>query len=268
MSIGTACGFSRESDEEIMNGVYDKIRDAGITVVVAASNSYSSAYGSEANGNLGLTSNPDTGTVGSPGTYNGVLSVASINGVETPYLLFGQPIIYFDEANNSAAKELKFCETLLGDKESVEMEYVLIPGVGRSADYTGMDITGKIALVRRGDNTFEEKALIAEAQGAAGIIIYNNVSGEIKMNVGNAKLAVCSISQDDGEVLAAAGNGKLKISKSQTSGPFISDFSSWGPTPSLNIKPEITGHGGNILSSVTGGDVLARNRSRRPTRRS
>ena len=253
MSLGTACGFSRESDEEVLNGVYDKIRAAGITVVAAASNSYSSAYGSEANGNLGLTTNPDTGTVGSPGTYDGVLSVASINGVETPYIMYEDTIIYFDEANSSAAEELDFCETLLGDKESVEMEYVLVPGVGRSADYTGLDVAGKIALVRRGDNTFEEKALIAEAQGAAGIIIYNNVSGDIKMNVGDAKLAVCSISQDNGEMLAANSTGKIKISKKQTSGPFISDFSSWGPTPSLNIKPEITGHGGNILSSVTGG---------------
>ena len=253
MSLGTAAGFARESDEEIMNGVYDKIREAGISVVVAASNSYSSAYGSEANGNLPLTSNPDTGTVGSPGTYEGVLSVASINGEETPYLLYDKTIIYFEESNTAAAEENDFCATLLGDQDSVEIEYVVIPGVGRSADYSGMDVTGKIALVRRGDNTFEEKAMIAEAQGAAGIIIYNNVSGEIKMNVGDAKLATCSISQDDGELLAAAGSGKLKISKDQTSGPFISDFSSWGPTPSLGIKPEITGHGGNILSSVTGG---------------
>ncbi|MBQ7330726.1 MAG: S8 family serine peptidase, partial [Oscillospiraceae bacterium] len=253
MSLGTACGFSRETDEEILNGVYDKIRQAGISMVVAASNSYSSAYGSESNGNLGLTSNPDTGTVGSPGTYEGVMSVASINGAETPYLLYDKTIIYFDESNTGAAEENDFCATLLGDQESIEIEYIVIPGVGRSADYTGLDVKGKIALVRRGDNTFEEKAMIAEAQGAAGIIVYNNVSGDVKMNVGDAKLAVCSISQDDGEMLAEKGNGKLKISKSQSSGPFMSDFSSWGPTPSLGIKPEITAHGGNILSSVTGG---------------
>ena len=253
MSLGTACGFGREGEEELEYGVYEKIRNAGISMVVAASNSYSSAYGSEKNGNLGLTSNPDTGTVGSPGTYEGTMSVASINGVETPYLLYDKTIIYFDESNSGAAEENNFVETLLGEEKSKEFEYVLVPGVGRSADYTGLDVTGKIALVRRGDNTFEEKALIAEAQGAAGIIIYNNVSGEIKMNVGDAKLATCSISQDDGELLAANGSGKLTISKEQTSGPFISDFSSWGPTPSLQIKPEITAHGGNILSSVTGG---------------
>ena len=253
MSLGTAAGFSRESDEELVYGVYDKIRNAGISLIVAASNSYSSAYGSEANGNLGLTSNPDTGTVGSPGTYPGTISVASISGKKTPYLLYDGTIIYFDEANNNAAKELSFFDTLLGDADSKTYEYVVIPGVGRSADYTGMDVTGKIALVRRGDNTFEEKAMIAQSQGAAGIIIYNNVSGDVKMNVGDASLAVCSISQNDGEFLAEKNGGKLTIKKSQTSGPFISDFSSWGPTPDLKIKPEITAHGGNIYSSITGG---------------
>ncbi len=253
MSLGTACGFSREGDEELESGVYEKIRKAGISLIVAASNSYNSAYGSEKNGNLGLTSNPDTGTVGSPGTYAGAMSVASINGKETPYIKYKDTIIYFDESTNGTTKENDFFQTLLGDEESREYEYVIIPGVGRTADYTGMDVTGKIVLVRRGDNTFEEKAMIAEAQGAAGIIIYNNVSGEIKMNVGTAKLAVCSISQDDGEMLVEKGGGKLTISKKQTSGPFISEFSSWGPGPNLEIKPEITAHGGNILSSVTGG---------------
>lgn len=253
MSIGTACGFSRESDEEAVDGIYDKIREAGISMVVAASNSYNSAYGSDANGNLGLTSNPDTGTVGSPSTYKGVMSVASISGVETPYIEYDGKIIYFTESTNSAAEENNFFDTLLGDKKSINLEYVLIPGVGRSADYTGIDVEGKIALVRRGSNTFEEKAIIAEEQGAAGIIIYNNVSGDIKMNVGDASLAVCSISQDDGEMLAKKGKGKIKIARKQTSGPFISDYSSWGPTPDLRIKPEITAHGGSILSSVTGG---------------
>ncbi|MBQ8518613.1 MAG: leucine-rich repeat protein [Agathobacter sp.] len=253
MSLGTACGFSRESDEEILNGVYDKIREAGISVIVAASNSYSSAYGSDANGNLGLTSNPDTGTVGSPGTYEGTMSVASISGTKTPYMLYNGEIIYFTESTDGGTEENNFFDTLLGDQDKIKIEYVTIPGVGRSADYTGLDVEGKIVLVRRGSNTFEEKAIIAQEQGAAGIIIYNNVSGDIKMNVGDATLAVCSISQDDGEVLAAKEKGTLEIARKQTSGPFISDFSSWGPTPDLGIKPEITAHGGNILSAVTGG---------------
>ncbi len=255
MSLGTACGFSRESDEEQISGVYQKIRDEGISLIVAASNSYNSTYGSEKNGNLGLTSNPDSATVGSPSTYDGAMSVASINGKKTPYMLYNGRIIYFLEATNSAMDEKEFFADLLPEgTDTKEFEYVLIPGAGRTADYTGIDVTGKIALVRRGSNTFEEKANAAQKQGAAGIIIFNNVAGDIKMNAGTTTIPICSIGQDDGEALAAAGSGKIKVSRSQKSGPFMSDFSSWGPGTDLSIKPEITAHGGYILSAVTGGD--------------
>ncbi len=254
MSLGTACGFSRETDQEQMSGVYDDIRALGISLVVAASNSFNSAYGSEKNGNLGLTSNPDTSTVGSPSTYDGALSVASINGTKTPYMLDSDgTIIYFVESSDSAGEEKNFFDGLLGSSQDpLELEYVLIPGVGNPSDYDGIDVKGKIALVRRGTNTFEEKAKAAEAAGAKALIVYNNTSGDIRMNVGIVDIPVCSVSQDDGERLAAAKTGTLKISRSQTSGPFMSDFSSWGPSPSLQIKPEITAHGGNILSAVTG----------------
>lgn len=254
MSLGTACGFSRESDREIISGVYENIRSRGISLVVAASNSFSSSYGSQKNGNLGLTSNPDTSTVGSPSTYHGALSIASINGEKTPYILYNNTIIYFMEATNSAGDEKDFFgELLTSGANDADLEYVLVPGAGRPADYTGMDVRGKIVLVRRGSNTFEEKAEAAAAQGAAGIIIYNNVSGEIRMNAGTSNIPICSIGQDDGELLAQQKSGTIRISRSQVSGPFMSDFSSWGPTPNLEIKPEITAHGGNILSAVTGG---------------
>ena len=253
MSLGTDCGFSREMDKEAITGVYDRIRAAGISIVAAASNSYNSTYSSEKNGNLGLTSNPDSATVGSPSTYKGALSVASISGVKTPYLLYGETIIYFMESSDRVSEEKNFYDDLLPEGvDEMEIEFVTIPGAGRSADYTGIDVTGKIALVARGSTTFEEKANVAQQKGAAGIIIYNNVSGDIKMNVGDTTIAVASIRQDDGEMLAAAGTGKLSIKRSQTSGPFMSDFSSWGPTPDLQLKPEITAHGGSILSAVPG----------------
>ncbi len=253
MSIGTSAGFSRENDKEQITGVYDRIRELGISMVVAASNSFTSTYGSEKNGNLGLTSNPDNGTVGSPSTYKGALSVASVNGAKTPYMLYGETIIYYIESTDRVSEEKEFVADLLPEGvNEAEYDFVTIPGAGRSADYTGIEVKDKIVLVSRGSTTFEEKAQVAEQKGAAGIIIYNNVAGDIKMTVGDAKLAVCSISQDEGEMLAAVGTGKLKISRGQTSGPFMSDFSSWGPSPDLEIKPEITAHGGMILSSVPG----------------
>ena len=253
MSIGTSCGFSRETDREAISGVYDRIRATGISMVVAASNSFNSTYGSEKNGNLGLTSNPDSATVGSPSTYEGAMSVASISGVKTPYILYNDKIVYFTESTDRVAEEKNFYNDILPEgTDSMKVEYITVPGAGRSADYSGLDVTGKIVLVRRGATTFEEKANTAQKMGALGIIIYNNVSGDIKMNVGDAKLGVCSIGQDDGEMLAAAGSGTLTLNRMQTSGPFMSDFSSWGPTPDLGIKPEITAHGGMIYSAVPG----------------
>ncbi len=255
MSLGTDCGFSRPADKENVNNIYERIKEAGISLVVAASNSYNSTFGSEKNGNLGLTSNPDSATVGSPSTYEGAISIASISGVKTPYLLFGDRIIYFSESSDRVSEEKVFLDDVLKNGQTeAEIEFVTIPGVGRNADYTGIDVTGKIVLVRRGSSTFEEKADVAEGKGALGIIVYNNVSGDIKMNVGDAKLGACSISQADGEILAAAKTGKIKIARTQVSGPFMSDFSSWGPTPSLGIKPELTAHGGSILSAVPGQD--------------
>ncbi len=263
MSLGSSAGFSREVDGSAREVIYSKVKESGISLVAAASNDYNSTFGSEKNGNLGLTSNPDTATVGSPSTYDAALSVASISGVKTPYLLFNGTIIYYTEASDRASEPLDFVELLLKDKpnsrEVFEYEYVVIPGVGREADYAsypGSDaLAGKIALVKRGQTNFEEKARIAKNHGAAGCIIYNNVSGDISMTIGEVRdFAVCSVSLDDGMMLisAPAEQRKISVSREQEAGPFMSNFSSWGPTPDLGIKPEITAHGGDIYSAVPG----------------
>ncbi len=261
MSLGTGCGFTREVDKENVNIIYDRIHEQGISLIASAANSYNATFSSTKNGNNGLTSNPDSGTVGSPSTYNGPLSVASVDGVETPYILFGNDIIYFNEAStNDADQKKSFVDDVLkqvGDVDSYDFTYVTIPGVGKTSDYAYADTPdyykGKIVLVKRGQTTFEEKVRVAlKKMGAAGIIIYNNVSGTISMAVGADVGAACSISQDDGEKLAKYTEGTITISRNNTAGPFMSDFSSWGPTSDLKIKPEITAHGGEILSAVPG----------------
>jgi lactocepin len=222
MSLGSSCGFAREVDEVRVNEIYDSIRDAGISLIAAASNDYNATFSSEKNGSLGLTSNPDSGTVGSPSTYAASLSVASVDGVKTPYLKYNEQIIYFNEATTSSAEQKHFVDDILktlGDNvQSHDFEYVTIPGIGRSSDYPEEAdfYHGKIVLVKRGTTTFEDKVRVAlKEKGAAGIIIYNNVSGIISMSVGADVGAVCSISQDEGEMLAEQGTGIITISKSQ-----------------------------------------------------
>ena len=260
MSLGQSCGFSREVDEQHINEVYDRINESGISLVTAGSNSYSSAYGGE-QGNTNKVTNPDSGTVGSPSTYQAALSVASISGTKSRYMIGNdETVVFYSESNAMNGRPNDFYKELyeaLGksDDETFTLEYVTIPGVGLEVNYMNLgDLTGKVALVKRGNNTFEEKARIAKNAGAAACIIYNNVEGEILMSMGKSDhIPTISISKDLGTILAQNKTGTLEFSMSYQAGPFMSDFSSWGPTPSLGIKPEITAHGGNITSSVPGG---------------
>ncbi len=256
MSLGTSCGFSRESDSESRNDVYDRIEEAGVCLVVAASNDYSSAYGS-ANGNTNLASNPDSGTIGSPASYPAALSVASISGVKTSYFLLedGKEIYFKETRTTGQADDNDFTDEILAGKDEAQFEYVVVPGVGYEVNYSSIDVAGKIAVVRRGGNSFEQKIAIAKAKGARGVIIYNNVSGTLSVSVGTQKtIPSCLISMDYGSILAERGSGTLTVSREQLAGPFMSDFSSWGVLPDLTLAPDITAHGGEITSSFPGGD--------------
>lgn len=254
MSLGTSSGFSRETDDSEINKVYDKVKEAGISLMCAASNDYSSAMGSE-KGNTNLTSNPDSGTVGSPSTYDAALSIGSISGTKTPYLLVnGTQAVYIKDGNNTAGDECKFIETLLDGATHKTFEYVTVPGLGASGDYIGLDVKGKIALVKRGTSSFEDKVNTATAKGAIGVIVYNNVSGTISMSVGNHQtIPSCSTTLDAGSLMAQQASGTIEVSVAYMAGPFMDEFSSWGVTPDLQLKPEIVAHGGNIYSAVRGG---------------
>lgn len=267
MSLGSSCGFSGKDDDH-MEKVYSSIRAAGISLVVAASNDYSSATGS--NSGTNLTSNPDSATVGAPSTFPEAMSVASISGQKSQYIIgnkgsSNESFIFFAEASDGNSNPKEFVKELLdafgksGDDE-LTLQYAVIGLYGRTAGYTGIDVSGKIALIQRGgEMTFEEKVSIAKMHGAIGCIIHNNVSGTIRMSIGNANaIPTCSITMDAAQSLLnnvdpVTKTGTVTISKTQVGGPFMSDFSSWGPTPSLQLKPEITAHGGEITSSVPGG---------------
>lgn len=266
MSLGSSAGFSEASDEYMQKQVYASIKEAGISLVVAASNDYSAGYGSAYGTNL--TSAPDAGTVGAPSTYDGALSVASINGQRAPYLI-GNPgtanesYAYFTEASDGYGNAQNFIDGVFAKKgvtgDTLDIEYVVIPGYGKSFNYAGKNVVGKIALVSRGGEvTFQEKQEAAKDSGAAGVVIYNNVSGVIRMSLGEDRnpIPACSITMDIASGLlagAVGGKGTFRIDRSQSAGPFMSDFSSWGPTPDLRLKPEITAHGGEIISAVSGG---------------
>ncbi len=259
MSLGTTCGFSRAEDGSTVNAIYDKIYAAGINLVVAASNSYSSAMNG-AYGSTNLTSNPDSSTVGSPSTYAAALSVASVSGQKSSYMqLSDGTAIYFKESSNAAGQQGDFMAELLGDLEERTLNYVIVPGYGKASNYTAtvqaeLKKGNCVAVVSRGDISFEEKQKNAYDNGAVACIIYNNVSGNISASLGTGKkIPTCTVNAAIGRKFVQSGTGTITLNKNFKAGPFMSDFSSWGPTNDLKIKPEITAHGGEITSAVVGG---------------
>ena len=272
MSLGTTGGFTLTNDGddegEWLSSVYNKIQDAGISLMAAASNDYSANYGSVFGTNK--SSNPDSGVVGSPSTYPAAMAVASISGQQAEYFVankgneaYETPVFYYESSDENSVLYDFLEQVLEPGEEEKTFEYVVVPNFGTAADYSAIKrfFQGgeRYALVSRGDNTFQEKVDVAAQMGAAGIIVYNNVAGMIRMNLGEVKKVIpaISINLEAGKSMVAAARttrtGTFTVSRKNLAGPFMSDFSSWGATPDLRLKPEITAHGGEITSTVPGG---------------
>ncbi len=80
-------------------------------------------------------------------------------------------------------------------------------GLGKVGEFPA-GVSGNIALIRRGDITFAEKATNAKAAGARAVIVYNNVAGAFSGTMGAAGdwLPTASMSDADGMWLASLGN--------------------------------------------------------------
>jgi len=81
-----------------------------------------------------------------------------------------------------------------------------VPNLGcNAADFAGFPV-GTIALISRGACTFALKAANADAAGAVGVIIYNNIPGPLNGTLGNGftlDIGVTGITQVDGQQLVA-----------------------------------------------------------------
>lgn len=264
MSLGSPAGFTVYGDEDDSEesgltyyGVYTRAEKAGVNVLVAAGNETSSTN-YNAHNNLTYAEYPDNAIVASPSTLEASLSVASVDNVKSTsyYMLLGEEKLAYNNAVNSASSTPY---DILDTMDGKTLEYVMVPGLGEEADYEGLDVTGKIAVVSRGTINFGAKAENAAKAGAVACIIYDNVNGAIiNAALESFFIPTVTVTKIAGAKLAAASEKKVSFSKENYGlvdnpiGGGVSSFSSKGPAPDLSIKPEISAPGGNILSSVLG----------------
>jgi len=250
MSLGSPAGYVDESSAE--QQAVTRATENGIMVAISSGNSdlYGSGY------YYPYAENQDYGVTGSPGIANDSLSVASfensmITAYSFTYQLDGQKV---GEALYLLANDANPQELLAGQVE------VMDAGFGNPSDFEGKDFTGKVALISRGEISFVEKGLNAQNAGAIAVIVYNNQDGTINMaSDPGITIPFMSTLKSDGEFLKTAiGNGQAVtvsfdgnfIEVQNPSAGQMSTFTSWGPTPNLDFKPEITAPGGNIFSTL------------------
>lgn len=251
MSLGSSCGYTHD-DTDIREEIYSRIQASGINLVVAAANDGRSCA-DNIYGGYALGSNPDIGTVGSPSTNPAALSVASLENT----LHYALAITLSDGtvmggADSATSTEPTFV-SLFAD--GVEKEYVVVGGFGEEKDYETVDVTGKIAVVKRGEITFEDKHNYAAEKGAIGLVVYNREKGAlVNMSITDRKIPSVFISMEDGEkMLNAEVQTIVKAGEDFVDNPTafeMSSFSSWGCTPDLKLKPELTGVGGFVYSTL------------------
>lgn len=268
MSLGSQNGFTydAELENEVFGNIYETLENNGVMCVVAAGNEGSQADGASNWAGAGYVTSDytDYGTVGSPSTYDGNLSVASVEN-ETFHTNVIQVEIdggTVSMAYNDAADSVELtAANVLGEKTG--LGFVMVPGYGEASDFEDLDVTGKVAVIQRGGIYFSEKVLNAQKAGAIAAIVYDNqYEALFGMDLSSAEepitIPAVSITLADGETLAEVAEAnpaatvyfpkEAEVLGSDT-GWQISSFSGWGCANDLTLKPQITGVGGNVWSA-------------------
>lgn len=216
----------------------------GVTMVISAGNE----------GTAGTFSS------GAPGVSAGAITVASVDNthVRSPYGTAAGTDIPYNEATGSSATAPTSGELALisagapGSEAAQACDPSTVPAA------TG---PGQALLIERGTCAFHLKALAGQEAGYDAVILYNNAPGAVNPTVEGdpaITIPVVMIAQADGLALQEAlAGGEVTwtwqegttVSENATGG-LVSDFSSYGLTAELQLKPDIAAPGGAIWSTI------------------
>lgn len=269
ISIGSTIIDDFDSDSIFQNAIRTA-EEKGVFVNIAAGNSGKGSYHKSA-AEYWPTSQVETGFVSSYATNDASMTVAAAQPTwiffEQALLVNGTNVSYQDEVTNynSTDGAVEYDpERHLSDlvtESSNELSWVRVGGWGETKDYSDLTLTGKVAIVDRGETTFVSKIQAAEAAGAAGIIIINNVVSEtdftsrFALSGYNPKIPAAQCLYRDRELFGSAGDtGTMNLLlNSVADNPTayqVTSFTSDGPAYNLDIKPEISAPGQSIRGAI------------------
>ncbi|WP_164545714.1 immunoglobulin-like domain-containing protein [Paenibacillus albus] len=301
MSLGASSTFDTRDANDPMGIAIRNATDAGVVVVVAAGNA-SNAYDDkgESGASIKLGETPDLNKIGNPGVYPDSFTVAAANNFVVQHNV---TFSYSFDAPFITGHGLDAWKGLdVWDNDSIDLVGLKNDHLGYDEDYEGVDVKGRVVLIKRGSISFVEKVQIAKEHGAIGAIVYNSdANKKAPTPQGQMELPFSFLSYEDGTTLEAAlasmggggggGGGigidpfsgadigidlppepgstkklSMYIETDETSSAFAAsnpgsptDFSSWGTTSDLLLKPEVMAPGHKIVSSVRTSDPKVHN---------
>ncbi|WP_296255554.1 S8 family serine peptidase [uncultured Ezakiella sp.] len=245
MSLGMSAGFTNPSD--LQQEAIKKAREQNVIVVTAGGNAAFSTYPNEDNRSI------DNGTVATPGLSLDSIQVASFDNKK-------KTVDVFNTTVEGQDKKIQFFKS---DSDPILMnnyEGIVDCNLGRQQDIENLDLKNKIAIIKRGEIEFKDKKLNVKNKGAIGAIIYNkDGDDELLQNIStDPKVSIPTIfvSNSSGKyIVENIEKIKIKFSDSLEDMEFsddnyLSNFSSWGPTPDLEMKPDLASIGGSVFSTV------------------
>ncbi len=252
LSLGAAAGFQDSTDIEQL--AVQRATEAGVVVVISAGNS------SFATSGVYDPTVKDEGTVGSPASATDVIMVANFEGNEVVSSFIQYCGVQADGQGGCTGGPYQ--ETGINFEANVHYDYVNA-GIGKAEEVT--DVSGKVALIERGELTFAEKVMNAQNAGAIGVVVYNHAEGgetliSMALDPGTT-IPVVFVGHSTGLGMIDFMNSPNHAStyllfpseKMSTENPNAGRFdesTSWGTTPNLSFKPEIAAPGGDIYSTT------------------
>ena len=260
LSLGWTAGMDGEADT-VYATVYKKLQEAGITVNAASGNAFSTGYGNNSGKGLPYASDPDSSVMDEPATYSSVVAVASVENalMRNAFTVNGKDIGYQRARGLNGEKVAFFSDLPAGTYEYVDAGFASEEDAAALKAKYPDGLAGKIALVSRGNMTYQKKVENLYDLKPAGIVVYNNVSvgSLIAMNLTTQDMPAAFISQADGQAMLDAPEHTLSIAEGQVLPQSTvyeaSEFSAWGVSPDLRLKPEIAAPGGEVFSSIPDG---------------
>ncbi len=240
MSLGAAFAWGDYPTSQVA----DQLVAQGTVVVASAGNSGASGVFS----------------LGAPGNASDVIGVASADN-----LFMNAQVMEIEGLNVDDSDDMPYSGIGAAEMPPTEGESDPIVWIGRACESLGDELEGDpegaTALIKRGDCTFEEKYDVAVDAGATGVIIHNNEPG---LFAGGGIVAVegvwaAATTEEHGEALqdllleaedeVTATFTDREMQVANPAGGLISAFSSYGMTPDLQFRPDITAPGGLIEST-------------------